>query len=147
MMKKNTFSIAAIILICSTAVFSQSLDQVNWLNIKEAQNLTKSESKPIFIEFTADWCGWCKKMDRTTFMDERVIKSLNQEFYPVKLDFDSKSTFLFNGKKYTAKKLAREFGVQGLPTMAILSKDLNSHTLIVGYQKGKQLKNKLTQEL
>ena len=28
---------------------------------------SRSTTRPLLIDFEADWCGWCKKLDRETF--------------------------------------------------------------------------------
>lgn len=33
--------------------------------LKEA----RSNKKLVFVDAYTDWCGWCKKLDRTTFND------------------------------------------------------------------------------
>lgn len=110
---------------------------VKWHHIERAQTLALQESRPLFIDFTAKWCGWCKKMDQTTFKEKKVVSKLNESFYAVKVDFDSQVPFEYNGKSYLAKELAEMFGIQGLPTMVVVSADLQDYEPIKGYQKAK----------
>lgn len=114
-----------------------------WNNLESAQLQHREIPKPIFIEFTAKWCGWCKKMDETTFADDKVISLLNETFYAVKVDFDSPEPMEFQGKKYTGKELAKYFGINGLPTMIYLPMDQKSSKTIVGYKTAKQLVKEL----
>ncbi|MCV9387625.1 thioredoxin family protein [Reichenbachiella ulvae] len=117
--------------------------EMNWYTLEEAQKLNTSDSRPIFIDFTAEWCGWCKKMDRTTFSDKEVAERMNKEFYAVKLDFDSPQRFVFGDKAITAKELAQQVAIEGLPTMVVFSSDLQSHQKIVGYLKSNDFMNSL----
>lgn len=119
--------------------YAQDKKDIEWIDIESAQELVKSNSKPIFVDFTAKWCGWCKKMDKTTFRDTKVINRLSKGFYSVKMDFDSKALFSYKGAQYTGKQLAEEFGVTGLPTMIVISDHLDTVNTIVGYKTGKQL--------
>ena len=114
-------------------------NSVNWNNFKSAQLKSEENPKPIFIEFTAKWCGWCKKMDKTTFSDDEVIDVLNNQFYAVKIDFDSPTPIEYKGDTYTGKELAKYFGIEGLPTMIYLSSDQENSKSIVGYKTAKQL--------
>lgn len=116
---------------------------INWYHIEEAQELAKESPKPVFMDFTADWCGWCKKMDKTTFGEPEVVKLLNEKFYSVKVDYESKEPIAYQGKEYTAKELAKSFGINGLPTMVVASSDFSKTEVIVGYQKTKQFLNKM----
>lgn len=113
--------------------------KIKWNDFESAQFQTLENPKPIFIEFTAKWCGWCKKMDKTTFADDHVIEVLNDQYYAVKVDFDSPDIIKYKGKKYTGKQLAKHFGIEGLPTMIYIPSDQKSSKTIVGYKTAKQL--------
>lgn len=119
--------------------------QIAWKPLETAQEMSATSPKPIFIEFTAKWCGWCKKMDKTTFQDNKVIEMLNNDFYAVRVDFDSKSPLNFKGDNYTGKELAKMFGIEGLPTMIYLPANLEDADKIIGYKSAKQLLKKLNQ--
>lgn len=144
-MKTSIFSL--VLVLSGLTVLAQKTTSVKWHSIDEAQELTLEDPRPLFIEFTAKWCGWCKKMDKTTFQEAKVVSMLNEDFYAVKIDFDYPQAFEFKGQMVTGKELARNFGVQGLPTMIVIEKDLESHYLVVGYQQGKQLRKKLSKSL
>jgi thioredoxin-related protein len=116
---------------------------LTWYNIEEAQKRAKDSPKMVFIDFTAKWCGWCKVMDKKTFTDPEVADYLNQYFYSVKMDFDSPKKFNYLGTEYTAKELAKENGITGLPTMLVASSDFKNVNKIIGYQKPKQFISQL----
>lgn len=99
-------------IISFTATFAQShKGPINWLSLEEADSLYKTQPKPMFIDVYTDWCGWCKRMDATTFQDPNVAAYLNNNFYPVKLNAETQRAINFNGKLYkntqktTAKKI------------------------------------------
>jgi thioredoxin-related protein len=48
--------------------------KVKYVNIFE---LAKNERKPIFLYFHYDGCGACKKMEKTAFVDKKVIEFYN----------------------------------------------------------------------
>ena len=52
----------------------------------------------------ADWCIPCRVMDKNVYMDPTVASILNKKFYPVKLDVDSETPILCDGKKASTKK-------------------------------------------
>ena len=45
-------------------------------NIKELDLAIKNSSKPVMLDFYADWCISCKEMEHLTFSDENVKKKL-----------------------------------------------------------------------
>lgn len=48
----------------------------------------KREGKLVLLDLTAVWCHWCHVMDETTYSDPEVIRVLNTEFVPVRVDAD-----------------------------------------------------------
>ena len=79
-------------------------DKVNWLSFEAAISLNKENPKPILIDVYTDWCGWCKKMDRDTYSNKTIVKTINDNFYAVKLDGEEKQDILFNGQTFKFQK-------------------------------------------
>ena len=50
-------------------VFSQS--KINWISFEQAMALAKQDGKPVLVDVYTDWCGWCKRLDATTYQDGR----------------------------------------------------------------------------
>ena len=71
------FILAVIINFNTIDVIGQ--DKVKWYTMEEVQKINTENPKKIFIDVYTDWCGWCKKMDATTFTDPRIIKILNED--------------------------------------------------------------------
>lgn len=125
--------------------FKNPVAEVKWVSLDEAQELANEHSKPIFIDFTADWCGWCKVMDKNTFSDDDVAGYLNDNFYAVRLDYDSPEKLDFFGEKLTARELGTKYRVPGLPTILLLSSDSKKSKKLVGYKKPEPFLNGLKQ--
>ncbi len=77
-------------------------------SLSEASAAAKKQSLPLMIDFEADWCGWCKKLDRETYSQAPVIRFVSAAFIAVKVDADKESEAM---KKYK---------VSGLPTILFL---------------------------
>ena len=73
---------------------------INWVSIEEASVLYQQNPKPMFIDVYTDWCGWCKRMDATTFQDASIAQYLNSNFYAVKLNAETSDSLRFMGKTY-----------------------------------------------
>ena len=37
----------------------------------EALKKARSQNKPLMVDFWAEWCGWCHRLDKTTYVDPR----------------------------------------------------------------------------
>lgn len=117
----------------SENIENESTEKVKWVSFEEALKLSKKNPKKIFIDVYTTWCGWCKKMDRTTLQDSNVIKYLNKNFYSVRLDGETKDTIIFNGTPhfYNPKFKANELAVKLLdmrtsyPTTIYLDENFN----------------------
>lgn len=70
---------------------------VNWYTWEEAVEASKTEPKKVFVDIYTDWCGWCKKMDKSTFNNPKVAEYLNANYYPVKLNAEQKEDIVFQG--------------------------------------------------
>ncbi len=82
----------------------------------------KHEGKPVLVDFYADWCVWCKRLDTTTFRDPKVTELLVGAVVPLKLDVDR-----------AGKDAASRLNVDGLPTLVLLSSDGAEIGRIPGY--------------
>ncbi|MBL7108517.1 MAG: DUF255 domain-containing protein [Candidatus Cloacimonetes bacterium] len=129
--------IVVLLMLFSIFVFSEILfsDEIEWLiSFPEAIEQADKSSKIIMIDFTAEWCSWCKKMDETTFQDSNVIQLLNEKFIPTKLDVDLPQN----------KEIPKLFNVKGYPTTLFINADSSEVNRIGGYLPGKDFFEKVT---
>ncbi|MGH7202202.1 MAG: thioredoxin fold domain-containing protein [Planctomycetaceae bacterium] len=95
-------------------------------NLRVAARESGRLGKPLLVEITAEWCGYCHKMEQQTFRDEQIVRHVNHCFVPVTLDADRDP------------RIVEQMGVEGLPTTVILSPDLKVLAKITGYQTADQ---------
>ena len=97
----------ALIVACSTAtLFSQN--EINWLSWEEAMELSKTEDKKILVDMYTKWCGWCKKMDRSTFRNPYIVEYINNNYIPVRFDAEQKQPLEYKGEVYNFKSTTRK---------------------------------------
>lgn len=127
---------------------------INWMTWDEAIKANEKDGKKIFIDFYTDWCGWCKRMDATTFSDAEVANFINKNFYPVKFDAEQKESITFKGTTFNFKpggrrgvhELAAELlnGRLGYPSYVYLTPTYERILISPGYKKVPDLKKELT---
>ena len=126
---------------------------IKWYTWEEAAELAKTEPRKVFVDLYTDWCGWCKRMDKTTFQDPEVVKVLNENFYPVKFNAESKSPITFNGKTFEFMNAGRRGvhqlayalldGRLGYPSFVLLDESFARIMISPGYKKSPQLLTEL----
>lgn len=100
--------------------------EVDWKDFEKGIELAQKEDKKVFIDVYTDWCGYCKKMDKNTFTDDKVVELLNKHFVAIKLDAESKKTVSYKGKEMSKREVAgKVFRVQGFPTTVYLDSDIS----------------------
>jgi thioredoxin-related protein len=82
------------------ALSSLAQEKINWHSIEEAIQLASREPRVLVIDVYTDWCGWCKRMDATTFSDPEVIKLMNEQFYPVKLNAEGREDIIIGDRTF-----------------------------------------------
>ncbi len=119
---KSFFAALALVAVAAIATpFShaagapQSLDQI--------LATAAAKQKPVLLEFTgSDWCPPCMMMDKSVFGTPEFKKFADEELVYVKLEFLRK-TQQDPAVVANNNALAQRFGVQGFPTMILLSPD------------------------
>ena len=86
--------------------------EIRWVRqfdaaLKRAQTV----KKPLLVDFWAEWCGWCHRLDQTTYVDPVVVK-MSEDFVPVKVNTEGTPREV---------AVARRYDVTSLPTIAFLS--------------------------
>jgi thioredoxin-related protein len=93
-----------IFLITSKSVFAQSKEKINWISFIQLNDSLKVNPKKVFVNFYANWCLYCKEMERTTFQDEEVIKALNENYYAVKMNIETEEKIIFGDQTFVNKR-------------------------------------------
>lgn len=126
--------------------------QVEWLTLEEAfrrVSTTPGNQKKILIDVFTDWCGWCKRMELTTFRDPALVAYLAQHYYCVKLNAEQLDTIRLGQQVFrprhqgstheVAVQLAAVEGRLSYPTLAFLDEGFNLIQPIPGFRSAEEL--------
>ena len=65
---------------------SEALIYESVQNLSELETFIKNADRPIFIDYYAEWCISCVRMDNTVLKNEKIIKYLNKNYFMIKID-------------------------------------------------------------
>ncbi|MFN3967112.1 MAG: thioredoxin family protein [Endomicrobiia bacterium] len=103
--------------------------EIQWVySLSEGLKLSKEKNKPLMVEFYADWCGYCKKLDNETYSNPDIVK-LSEEFICVKINTDKDPDD------------ARKYRVSGLPTIIFLNSNGDIIEKVIGYRNSNDFIN------
>lgn len=148
---KRVLLLALMVLALSPALFAEGKGKsakknyvdstsIEWLDWDEVQARMKKEPRKVWVDVYTDWCGWCKRMDNTTFKNKEVIKYMNEKFYAVKFNAEKQDSIRFMGNMYYLEmgtsQLATELmrGQMSYPTFIFMEENFQNHFPIPGYQ-------------
>jgi len=148
MEKKGLLILIPVLFLFSFAkVKSTEKEKINWLTVEELNVKMKSESKPVIIDLYTNWCYWCKVMDKKTYTNPKVISYINEHFYAVKVNAETKEAVQWDNKKYdyNSKDKVNNFALyltQGqleFPNTVIFPDVQNSPAAIPGFMEPKEI--------
>lgn len=95
---------------------------VHWLNFDKAISNAQIEPKLIFVDLYADWCVPCRIMEATVYADSSVAKILNNKFYAVKLNADSKDSIICDNVHSTVQRCYYDvWELSALPAFVLIA--------------------------
>ena len=129
-------SLLALLFLFFGSLTIQAQEQIQWMKFEEAIAANAKSPKMILVDVYTNWCGWCKKMDKETFTDPRVIAHFQKNFYAVKLNAeDTKRSFEFMGKTFTEAQMAASMRVNSYPNFVVIEPELQNIAQLPGYRE------------
>lgn len=95
-------------------------------SFSDALARSKAEEKILIVDACAEWCGPCKAMDRSAWVDPNVVAWLSEHAVAFQFDVDEDEA------------LAKELAIQAMPTL-IAFKGGEPFDRVVGLQQPKKL--------
>ncbi len=129
MMKK-----IGVCLLAAWAVWQASAAESDWLtDFSKAQAQAKAEKKMVLMDFNgSDWCPPCKALHKTVLSSPEFLDFAKKNLVLVDVDFPRQKKQPEELKKAN-QALAEKFGIEGYPTIVILSSNGKELKKSVGY--------------
>ncbi len=90
---------------------------------QEVFEQAQRDGRLVLVDLVAEWCSFCKKMDRTTYRDPAVLDTIHKSYIPVRADPDKQP------------QLPPRFADYGRPSTVILAPDGSEVLRKQGYLK------------
>jgi thioredoxin 1 len=104
-----TLSLAVVACVTSIAVGAPPLFSTE--PYEEARSRASREGKLFIVDATAEWCGPCKQMDRTTWVDPSVVSWFENNAIAVQVDVDHQ------------EEIAEALRIEAMPTVIVFRGD------------------------
>ena len=114
---------------------SNAQGKVQWQPIESGEALAQQTGKPILYDFTAEWCGPCKQLEREVFAQEGAAAMISSSFVPIRVTDRQRE----DGRNAPdVARLQARYQIRAFPTLVVVHPDGSVATRIEGYA-GRQL--------
>jgi len=120
----------AIVFVSAIEVYSSNAasQEVHWhKSAPKAVDAAHRSGRKILISVGAEWCGFCKKMDREVWQDRLVSQAVTTNFIPLKLTDEEH------------KAPIESLDVQAFPTIFVFTTDRKLLARMEGFVDSEQM--------
>jgi thioredoxin-like negative regulator of GroEL len=97
-----------LLLLACLTLAARASSPAGWSTSTNEISGTPGSKQPVLVFFTADWCTYCKLMERTTMTND-AVKEVVTNMTHIVVDIDAH------------QDLAEKYGIDGVPTFLLLS--------------------------
>jgi thioredoxin-like negative regulator of GroEL len=126
---------ALAVVVCGLTTFAADppVGGIKWqTDLHAAHRLSQQTGKPMLFVFGADWCTWCKKLEKTTLTDRELVAYINANFVPIHVDADRDP------------RVVKILEAEGLPCAVVLSPNADLLGRIEGFRDATAYRTALT---
>ena len=132
-------------------IVSSAYSQVKWMSLEQAVEAQKNQPRKILIDFYNDGNEASKIMEKSTFNHPVIVKYLNENYYPVRFNAESKENITLFGRTFSNSNLPDKKGqkplhdfvkfmnVTTIPTTVFLDEQSMPITILQGNLTAKEL--------
>jgi thioredoxin-related protein len=97
--------------------------KTEWIGFDQAMARAAVEKRYLIIDFSTEWCKWCKVMLAKTYTDPQVVKAIQDKFLAVPIDGESSEKITYLGKTLTQSDFTMSMKVEGFPTTIFMDSE------------------------
>ena len=123
---------------------------INWVTMEEVESLIQKEQRKVLVDVYTDWCGWCKRMDKDTYENPKVVEYINKHYYAIKFNAEQKTPITLGDRTFKFVPNAGRRGIHelavamlgnrpGYPATVFFDQRLQFITKIPGYRKANEM--------
>jgi thioredoxin-related protein len=107
--------------------------QDSWIGFNEGMKKAAASGKLVIVDFSTEWCVWCKKMDTDVFSKSDIAARLSKDFVTVRLDAESAAPLTYKGRSMKTSSFTTLMKVDGYPTLIVFDAKGNVVSRLSGY--------------
>jgi thioredoxin-related protein len=110
---------------------------VNWISFEEAIERNEKKPRKFLIDVYTDWCGWCKKMDASTYKNPVIVDYINEHYYAIKFNAEGKDTIRMGEQVFVNENPGSRRSTHQL-TLALLDRKLTYPSTVFLDERGEK---------
>jgi len=112
----------------------QAISSAKTINIDNISNQAKSQNRQLLIFFHMTYCGYCKKMIRTTLNDKRTAQKIEKNFTLLSLNINKNDSVIYKNFKGSIHDFARSLKINLYPSIIFIGENKEVIGKIEGYR-------------
>lgn len=127
-------STSAILFLLSLSVSGASAQEIRWTHSPQAAvDLAHQSDRMILVSVGAEWCHYCKKMEKEVWKEHSIVRLVQNHYVPLKLSDERH------------QELVQTLQVQAYPTTLVFMSDRRLIARLEGFVGAEKMRDALNQ--